>query len=386
MVRQMIIAVFVIAQSAFSIGQSAVITLVFPSGARSGGMGEVGTALADDEDALFFNPAGLSMSNDRWNGGAVTDFYEPLLPALRIPDLWHYRWAGLYQPEATGWGGFGIYFNRINFGNNEWINELGDVLGRAESYEYVLGLSWGFNFADLGIKNHSFGISAKYVYSALAPGYGPGNEGVGTTFAIDAGYIWKFLPSMRFGLTLQNMGPNIFYISQQEQDPIPFTLNMALAYSKDFIQDDDIVISQVRAEVRTDRVIVKNHLDQPPDPFWEAISTGFLHDTSTTFREQLDEFNVHLGAEYTLFNTLSLRSGFLYDDVGARVENHLGFGIKLFNHFQLDQYWIYSPEGYLGWLFHNQGSNGARDGQWGINFTFFNMFKWNSTDKTWWKK
>ncbi|NLD98986.1 MAG: hypothetical protein GX640_03860 [Fibrobacter sp.] len=34
-------------------GESAIITLVFPYGARACGMGESGTALADDESALF---------------------------------------------------------------------------------------------------------------------------------------------------------------------------------------------------------------------------------------------------------------------------------------------------------------------------------------------
>jgi len=49
--------ILLVALSACAQGQSAVITLVFPSGSRSIGMGEVGTALADDEQVLYFNPA-----------------------------------------------------------------------------------------------------------------------------------------------------------------------------------------------------------------------------------------------------------------------------------------------------------------------------------------
>jgi hypothetical protein len=392
MIRHILIALFLTTQCVFPIGQSAVITLVFPSGARSLGMGQVGTALADDEDVLFYNPAGLGMENNRWHGGAITDFFEQLLPAFKIPDLWHYRWEGVYQPESSVWGGVGVCYNYINFGINEWTNVVGTVIGRARSYESVAGLYWGFNFEELGIKNHFFGISAKYVYSALAPGYGPDNEGIGQTIAFDVGYIWKFYPAFRLGMTLQNMGPSIFYISQQERDPIPFTFNFALAYSKDFLKDNGVILSQVRAEIRTDREIVKNYLDKPPDPWWRAIYTDLIADTNrydttrSQFRNEIGEFNVHLGAEYTLLNTFSLRSGFLYDDVGKRIEGHCGTGVKLFNHFQYDMYWIYSPEGYLKWLFHNEGSNGSRHGQWGMNFTFFNMFKWNDADKTWWKK
>ena len=45
------------------VGQSAVVTLVFPFGARNTGMGEVGTSLADDDAVLFYNPAGLAVQN-----------------------------------------------------------------------------------------------------------------------------------------------------------------------------------------------------------------------------------------------------------------------------------------------------------------------------------
>jgi len=83
---------------------------------------------------------------------------------------------------------------------------IGRGYRRANSYEFATGLTWGFNFADVGILNHYFGISAKYVYSALAPGYGPGSEGIGQTFAIDVGYIWNFLPSMKVRLKSAKYG------------------------------------------------------------------------------------------------------------------------------------------------------------------------------------
>ena len=43
------------------IGQSAIITLVFPYGTRQDGMGEVGVALGDDNSTCFYNPAGLGI-------------------------------------------------------------------------------------------------------------------------------------------------------------------------------------------------------------------------------------------------------------------------------------------------------------------------------------
>jgi hypothetical protein len=316
------------------------------------------------------------MENHQWNRGAVTEFYEPLLPIFHIAELWHHNMAWIYQPTNMEIGGFAAYWNYLNFGMNSWQDENGRELGRARSYEEVFDLSWGFNFHEIGLKNHYFGLSAKYVLSALAPGFGPGSEGIG--------YLWQCLPGLRFGLTLQNMGPAIFYISESEKDPIPFTINMALAYKQDFYLGK-IHFGQVRTEVRADREIVKNYIDKPPDPFYKAIYTDFLHDTSSTFQEELDEINWHVGVEYTILNTVSLRDGFLFDKSGKRYEHRFGIGLHFLDHFHLDWGMIYSPEGYMKGLFDNEGANGGRHEQWCISFTYSRMFDWCDIDRTWWK-
>ena len=45
-----------------AVGESAVITLIFPPGARATGMGEAFTGLADDASATYYNPAGLGQA------------------------------------------------------------------------------------------------------------------------------------------------------------------------------------------------------------------------------------------------------------------------------------------------------------------------------------
>lgn len=55
-------ALVVINYSWAGVGESAVITLIFPPGARATGMGEAFTGLADDASATFYNPAGLGQA------------------------------------------------------------------------------------------------------------------------------------------------------------------------------------------------------------------------------------------------------------------------------------------------------------------------------------
>jgi len=44
----------------FAQGEATVLFLVINPGARQGGMGEAGVALADDATAIYWNPAGLA--------------------------------------------------------------------------------------------------------------------------------------------------------------------------------------------------------------------------------------------------------------------------------------------------------------------------------------
>jgi hypothetical protein len=382
MIRRIVFFMLVTAINSFPAGQSGIITLVMPTGARSSAMGEVGTALADDEDVGYYNPAGLGMYNSRWHKIAATEFYGSLLPVLDIDGLWHNNNSIVYQPNYISTGGFAAYWNYISFGTDAWYADFGE--NNIDSYEEVFNFSWGFNFEEIGIKNHYFGISGKLAISALAPGYGSGDEYKASTIAFDVGYLWQCLPSLRIGLNIQNMGPSINYMSEGTKDPIPFTLNLGFAYKNDFSLNN-IPFGQVCAEFRADREIVKTYTDKDPDPFWKAIYTGFLHDTSTTFQDQLDEINWHIGGEFTAFNTLSWREGYLFDAAGSRFEHHYGFGVKLFNHLQFDWANIYAPEGYLRLLFGHGGANGSRNGQWCMSFTLFNLSDWKNTDKKWWK-
>lgn len=334
----------------------------------------------------FIIPAGLGIANKRWEKGAYTNFYEPLLPAFKIPDLWHYHEALLFHPKDSYLGGFGLDLNFINFGSNELTDEVGKYIGTARSYEWVFTAGWGFDFKEIGLENHYFGLSAKLAWSQLAPGMGIGDEGVGRTIAFDAGYIWEFSPGFRLAFNLANMGPPVYYITPNQSDPIPFTVNTAIAYKNDFY-DKKLHVASISTELRLSREAVKNHTNgRQPDPFWQAFFTSWETDSGETFRGKVNETNINTGVEVTFLNTFSLRQGFLLDCIGRRYETHIGLGFQCFNHFQFDWYYTISPEGYMRGVFDSDGANGSRNTQWGISVTFFRLGTWLPNDNVWWMK
>ncbi len=293
-------------------------------------------------------------------------FYEQLLPAFRISDLWHIYSAFVLPTEE--WGTFGLSINYIMMGTNEYTDEMGRALGQKRSWEGIFSLSYGFAIKE----DLSLGLNIKYVHSALAPGIGESGEGTGRTFAIDAGVLKRdfLVEKLDLGFMLQNMGPKIFYVSEDQADPIPFTLRLGTAYRAVQTPVHDLTIL-----LDAYREVVKNNPDGDPDPFWKALWTDLLADQDDTWIEEIQAVIIGLGLEYWYSDFIALRSGFLGDYMGERFELTLGLGIR-YGNLNFDWSYIHSPEGFMGGFLERvssgqkKGAHGARHGQWRASFLF----------------
>lgn len=369
------------------VGESAVTTLVFPYGARSGGMGEVGTSLADDESALYYNPAGLGIQNPDWQWGAINYFTEPMFPALKTNHFRHYTIAGYFQPVSNRFpGGFGAYFNRIFMGKS-LVDPLGRDRGGTLIREGVFSLGWGFNLKIIGDSSRHYGIAYKIYSSKLAPGLGEDTEGTGTGFAIDLGLLRVFRNHLRFGFTMMNIGPSVFYVSRQQEDPIPFTMNCALGYKNTFYKNN-VHVFDIAGELRLDKELVNNNFDGRPDPVFKAMFTDLFNEPLSY---EIQEINYHAGIELGVYNTLFFRQGFLFDYIGERYEMTMGAGLRLLRHIAADYSIIIAPEGFLRPLLkrmdkNKDGATGVRHLQWRLNFSFTGIGKFKKNDRPVWEE
>lgn len=205
-------------------GTSGAASLNITPGARADAMGRANVALTNDATANWWNPAALANVNEH----IFSLMHTQLVPDLA--DDVYYEYLG-YAQHVEGWGGVGASLIFLTYGKSIATNEQGQELGTFSSYELSPAISLGTQIA----KGLSAGVSLKYVYVMLAPRNiieavaGEGSAGTGDTFAADLGLLYEVPKSpIRIGLNVQNLGPNISFIDEDQSDPIGRNLKLGI--------------------------------------------------------------------------------------------------------------------------------------------------------------
>lgn len=198
---------------AYGAGESALVILEEPMGARPAAMGEAFTAVADDINALYYNPAGLSFLT------------HPELSTMYLKGLLdsYYGFVGFVYPFKKS--ALGLSITTFDGGSME-INTLNpdgsfkeSKTVKAES-DFIPMLSFS---GALG-KVLSFGVNLKMIQSTLVDEY------KATAYAGDLGILIRPIND-RFGLgfVVKNFAPKgIKYKNLENQLPVSMRAGLAL--------------------------------------------------------------------------------------------------------------------------------------------------------------
>ncbi len=313
-------------------GGSSVPFLLISPDARMSGMGEVGTAIADDINAVYWNTAGLAFMDyfpktnefDEYEVQApyrqVALSFSPWLPQFNADLFYSYGTIGQYFDDLQGTVAFNFTF--MNLGEFTRTNIKGDVEGKFISNEFAVGLSYGTIIApDLGV-----GFQLKYIRSSLDPKTDQSGEtGIGYSGGFDLGLLWKpqelpYIEDMlSLGVNLKNIGPKLTY--KRDSDPLPTSLNLGTAIK---VLDDEFHNLKIAADV-SKLLVKRDSIDSDPLPkslitAWENPGVEFA-----------------IGAEYWYEDVVALRAGYFTEpsDLGDRKYWNFGAGIR-YSIFELD--------------------------------------------------
>lgn len=188
-------------------------------GARQNGLGAAGVALGGDATGVtWWNPAALGFVEK----GAVELTFAQLVPGLASDVTYNY---GTWVQPVKGFGAFGVGFIFLNYGTSIGSDAQGTPTGEFSSNELSPALYYGTRILpDLAV-----GGALKWIRIQLAP---DSQSGVGTTFALDLAALYR-IPQYRlsFGANLQNLGPSVTFINEDQASPLSRNLKIGGAWT-----------------------------------------------------------------------------------------------------------------------------------------------------------
>ena len=304
--------------------------------ARAGGMGDMGVATAPDANSSFYNIS-KTIFNPSKGGVAVT--YTPWLKDLGLNDVYMATLAGYYKfADDQAISGGLRYFS---LGNIQFTDAAGNNLNTFRPREFAFDLGYSRKLSE----KFGVGLGLKYIYSNLAgnvPTTGQSFK-AGTTVAGDISAFYNNQneagQGLAAGLSLSNLGGKIAYTSNADQkDFIPANLSLGTMYTKVMdesnklafgIEVNKLLVPTPPVDANgniTDSTALVNYRSKSVVGSWFS-SFG---DAPGGFKEELKEFQVSIGAEYSYNNQFSVRAGYFYEDKtkGNRKYFTLGLGLK----------------------------------------------------------
>jgi hypothetical protein len=182
--------------------------LKIPIGTRAVGMGEAFTALANDSSALYWNPAGLSLMNQK----EATFMHSDLMESVHYE---HLAYAAPMDNFAVAGN-----FSYLGYGDIAGYDNSGVDIGNVSAYSYQLNGGLSRLFGPLAL-----GVSGGLIHQTLADdSANTFSANLGALYTLNA-HPWK--ADYRFGLAVQNLGPGLKFVN--ESAPLPRKIKLGAA-------------------------------------------------------------------------------------------------------------------------------------------------------------
>ena len=324
---------------------SAVTCQTIAPDARSAGMGDVGVATDPDAASQFWNPAKYPFCISR---AGVALNYTPWLRQL-VSDMDLAYLSGYYRiGDYSAVSGSLRYFS------------LGEVMlssGQGEQYDMTINpYEMSLDVAYSLMLSETFSISAgvRWIYSDLTYDF---NEDTtpGSAFAADLScYYQNYINlgqrecQLGLGLNISNIGSKITFGGSDESEFIPTNMRLGAALMIPVNEYNRFTIAADANKLLVPTYPKQNE-DEPDNEYQDRLRKDYydvssisgifksFSDAPRGFKEELEEIQWSIGAEYVYNDQFSLRAGYHHEseNKGNRKYFTVGAGFKM-NVFSLD--------------------------------------------------
>lgn len=225
------LALFLISAPLFAgnskVGTTAYSFLKMGVGAKALSMGNAFVGLADDESALYYNPAGIIGFQQK----AVSGSYMNYIADIQSGNLMFVLPQGVmtdsadpndedeavFQDSKSAIGFSAIY---LNYGRIDEANAEGTITGDFGGSDMAFGLTYAIKASRLV----SVGGTAKFIYQKIDQ---YSSKGV----AVDVGMLVRLKDARtNIGVSASNLGFQLSGLSDEHKDPLPILVRVGISH------------------------------------------------------------------------------------------------------------------------------------------------------------
>ena len=331
----------------------AVISQTIAPDARGGGLGDVGAATDPDVNSQYWNPAkypfnisraGVSLNFTPWLRSLVND--------MNLAYLSGYYRIGDYSAVSASLR----YFNmgEVSTENPDANSNANSNAMTINPYEMSLDVAYSLMLSE----KFSLAAAIRWIYSDMRFDYKEDNSPASAFAADIAAYYQNYVVigqrecQLGVGLNISNIGSKITFSGEEYSEFLPANLRLGASlmipideYNRITLAADAnkfLVPTVPQQEEGEDAAEYKDRVLREYNDV-SAISGIFksFSDAPGGFKEEMEEINYGLGAEYVYNDKFALRAGYHHESQskGNRKYFTVGAGFKM-NVFSLDAAYV----------------------------------------------
>ncbi len=340
-------------ENMFNPVNTAVTSQTIAPDARAAGMGDVGAATDPDVVSQYWNPAKYPFTISR---AGVSLNYTPWLRQL-VNDIDLAYLAGYYRignysavsaslryfslgEVMTNYTVSGSDYSNIDYSNAQTINP----------YEMSLDVAYSLMLSE----KFSLAAAVRWIYSDLTYDY-TSDTSPGSAFAADvAAYYQNYINigarecQLGLGLNISNIGSKISFGGDDRSEFIPTNMRLGASLMVPVDEYNRFTIALDANKLLVPTYPKRNEGEENEDyearvqkEYYDVSSISGIfksfNDAPNGFKEEMDEIQWSIGAEYIYHDKFSLRGGYHYEaeTKGNRKYFTVGAGFRM-NVFSLD--------------------------------------------------
>ncbi|MBP5620003.1 MAG: type IX secretion system outer membrane channel protein PorV [Bacteroidaceae bacterium] len=326
---------------------TSVTSLAIAPDARAGAMGDVGGATEADVNSQYWNPAKYPFNIGR---AGVAISYTPWLRKL-VNDINLANMTGFYR--IGDYSAFSASLRFFSLGE-VFVSDMDDMT--INPYEMAIDAGYSRMLSEC----FSMGVNMRFIYSDIKYDY-TAESSAGKAFAADIALyrLGYFMAGNRecsfgWGLNISNIGSKISYGGDDNSEFIPTNLRLGLNFTVPFNEYNKF---SVAADINKMLVPTypKQETDEPDNDYEDRVQRDYydispiagifksFYDAPNGFKEEMQEIQWSLGAEYTYNDRFMLRGGYHHEaaNKGNRKYFTVGAGFHM-SVFSVDAAYVFS--------------------------------------------